>query len=104
MGSETCILATPRWRYRVCMRQLLNTTYHTARKVVVASVGGTVVLVGLVMLVTPGPAFLVIPAGLAILALEFAFARRWLQYLKARAASITHRSPTPKEPGSGSTN
>jgi hypothetical protein len=41
---------------------------------------------------------------LAILALEFAFARRWLQYLKDRAASITHRSPTPKEPGSGSTN
>ncbi len=36
------------------------------------------------------------PVGLAILALEFAFARRWLQYLKARAASITHRSPSPK--------
>lgn len=78
------------------MRQLLNTTYHTARKVVVASVGSTVVLVGLVMLVTPGPAFLVIPAGLAILALEFAFARRWLRYLKARATSITHRYPSTK--------
>lgn len=80
----------PRWRYRVHMRQLLNTTYHTARKVVVALVGGTVVLIGVVMLVTPGPAFLVIPAGLAILALEFAFARRWLRYAKERAAAITN--------------
>lgn len=90
MGSETCILAMPPWRYRVGMRQLLNATYHTARKMVVALVGGTVVLVGVVMLVTPGPAFLVIPAGLAILALEFAFARRWLRYAKERAAALTN--------------
>jgi tellurite resistance protein TerC len=34
------------------------------------------------MLVTPGPAFIVIPAGLAILGLEFAWARHWLK--KAR--------------------
>lgn len=85
------------------MRQLLNTTYHTARKVVVALVGGTVVLVGVVMLVTPGPAFLVIPSGLAILALEFAFARRWLRYLKDRAASITGGKPSSDGPASGPT-
>ena len=45
--------------------------------------GMTVVLVGVVMIVTPGPAFLVIPLGLAILATEFVWARRVLERLKA---------------------
>jgi uncharacterized protein (TIGR02611 family) len=54
-------------------------------KSVVAVVGGLVVLVGVVMLVTPGPAFVMIPLGLAILATEFRFARRWLE--KARDAA-----------------
>ena len=52
------------------------------RKVVVATLGGTVLLLGLVMLVLPGPAVLVIPAGLAILATEFLWARRALRKCK----------------------
>jgi uncharacterized protein (TIGR02611 family) len=43
-----------------------------------AVVGSTVTLAGLAMLVTPGPAFVVIPIGLAMLALEFAWAERLL--------------------------
>jgi tellurite resistance protein TerC len=50
----------------------------------VGIVGTTVVLIGIALLVLPGPAFIVIPAGLAILGLEFAFARRWLRKLRAR--------------------
>jgi uncharacterized protein (TIGR02611 family) len=42
-------------------------------------VGFTVLLGGLAMLVLPGPAFLVIPIGLAILALEFTWAETMLQ-------------------------
>ena len=38
--------------------------------------GGAVLLVGMALLVLPGPAFVVIPAGLAILATEFEWARR----------------------------
>jgi uncharacterized protein (TIGR02611 family) len=41
-------------------------------------VGFTVLLIGLIMLVTPGPAFVVIPFGLALLSLEFAWAERLL--------------------------
>jgi len=41
-------------------------------------VGATVTLAGIAMLVTPGPAFVVIPIGLAMLALEFAWAERLL--------------------------
>jgi uncharacterized protein (TIGR02611 family) len=41
---------------------------------------GIVVLVGgLVMLVTPGPAFVLIPIGLAMLSLEFVWAERLLE-------------------------
>jgi uncharacterized protein (TIGR02611 family) len=55
--------------------------YDTPRvkKVIVGLIGGTVLLIGILLIVLPGPAFIVIPAGLAILATEFAWARRWLQ-------------------------
>jgi uncharacterized protein (TIGR02611 family) len=42
-------------------------------------VGFTLLLCGLAMLVLPGPAFLVIPIGLAILALEFTWAEAMLE-------------------------
>jgi uncharacterized protein (TIGR02611 family) len=53
------------------------------RRVVVFVVGMTVLLLGVALIVLPGPAILVIPAGLAILGLEFRWARRWM--LKARS-------------------
>lgn len=46
------------------------------RKFVVAVIGTTVLLIGVTLIVLPGPAVLVIPVGLAILASEFAWARR----------------------------
>ena len=46
------------------------------RKVVYTVIGATVVLIGIVMIVLPGPAIVVIPLGLAILASEYAWARR----------------------------
>lgn len=55
------------------------------RQLVVFVLGMSVVVVGIAMIVLPGPATVVIPAGLAILATEFVWARRWLNYLKSRA-------------------
>lgn len=46
------------------------------RKLLVAVIGGTVLLFGLALVVLPGPAVVVVPVGLAILATEFAWARR----------------------------
>ncbi len=46
------------------------------RKLVYSILGSTVLLIGIVMIITPGPAFIVIPLGLAILASEYAWARR----------------------------
>lgn len=62
--------------------------YRLARRVVVAVVGSTVVAIGLALIVLPGPAFLVLPAGLAILGLEFAWARRWLHKLQERSRAL----------------
>jgi Putative transmembrane protein (PGPGW) len=52
------------------------------RKLFVAVVGMTVLLIGLALLILPGPAFVVIPVGLAILATEFVWARRWLDKVR----------------------
>jgi hypothetical protein len=52
------------------------------RRWVVGLIGGTVVLLGVLMVVLPGPALVVIPLGLAILGTEFAWARRLIR--KAR--------------------
>jgi hypothetical protein len=49
------------------------------KKFFIAVLGGTVVLIGLAMIILPGPAIVVIPAGIAILATEFIWARRWLK-------------------------
>jgi tellurite resistance protein TerC len=55
-------------------------------RAVVLVVGFTVVAVGVAMIVLPGPAVVVIPAGLAILATEFVWARRLLDRVKAEIA------------------
>ena len=60
-----------------------------ARRVVVAVVGGTIFLVGVAMIVLPGPAFIVIPLGLAILATEFVWARWLLSRIKGKASQVT---------------
>ena len=56
-----------------------------ARRIVVSVIGMTVLLVGVALLVLPGPAVVVIPIGLAILATEFAWARHWLRILRDSA-------------------
>ena len=53
------------------------------RRIVVTVLGGTVLASGIALIVLPGPAFIVIPAGLAILAVEFTWARRWLRSARA---------------------
>ena len=62
--------AVDRW-----MARLGLTTRPRLRKFLVALIGGTVVLFGILLIVLPGPAVLVVPLGLAILATEFAWAR-----------------------------
>lgn len=55
------------------------------KRIGVAVIGGTITLVGIVMLVLPGPAIVVIPLGLSILATEFMWARRYLRKCRTMA-------------------
>lgn len=61
------------------------------KRIAVGIIGGTVLLIGCVLIFIPGPAFIVIPAGLAILATEFAWARRWLKRAREIVAERTGR-------------
>jgi uncharacterized protein (TIGR02611 family) len=73
------------------VRSTLHYTYRTARRIVVATIGATVVVIGIAMIVLPGPAFIVIPAGLGILSIEFAFARRWLHAIREQGQNAVDR-------------
>lgn len=63
-------------------------TLQQAKRVIKVVVGFTVLLAGVVMLVTPGPGWVVIALGLAILAAEFVWARRLLDHLKAQGGKL----------------
>ena len=69
--------------------------YKLARRLLIGLVGTTVLLLGVLMLVLPGPGLLVIPAGLTILGIEFAWARRWLAKIKDGTASVFGRRVKP---------
>jgi uncharacterized protein (TIGR02611 family) len=62
-----------------------------ARRLIVLVIGLTVLLIGVALLVLPGPAFIVIPIGLAILASEFVWARQLLDNLKDRGSRLVSR-------------
>jgi tellurite resistance protein TerC len=47
-----------------------------------------VLAIGVALLVLPGPAFVVIPLGLAILGAEFAWARHWLRKVRQRSSDL----------------
>ena len=63
-------------------------TYVWARRIAISIVGGTVLLIGVAMLILPGPGLVVIPLGLAILGIEFAWARAWLRKVKSQTSVV----------------
>ena len=70
---------------------LATSSLRFARKVAVAVIGTTVLAFGIALIVLPGPAFIVIPLGLAILATEFLWARRLLRRVRQGASSAYQR-------------
>jgi uncharacterized protein (TIGR02611 family) len=57
---------------------------HLTKRIVKMFFGFGLLLAGIIMLVTPGPGWAAIFGGLFILASEFHWARRLLDYLKGR--------------------
>jgi len=58
---------------------------RSGKRIAITVIGGVVILVGIAMLVLPGPGLLVIIAGLAILATEYVWAERLLMMAKEKA-------------------
>jgi len=70
------------------MTALLLKSIKQAKKLIIAVIGFTVLLTGIAMIVLPGPAIVVIPIGLAILATEYVWARRLLDRVKSSTSSV----------------
>ncbi|ACA86220.1 PGPGW domain-containing protein [Shewanella woodyi] len=49
------------------------------RKTAITVLGGGLTLLGAALLILPGPAWLLLPIGLAILSLEYPWAKIWLR-------------------------
>ena len=78
---------SPLWTKRL-LRVLKSENIKIVKRVMVSVVGATVLLIGIALLVLPGPAFVIIPVGLAILATEYAWARRWLKKARRIASNV----------------
>ena len=86
----------PRPRPKIVQRlEAQRERYHERSRIVrfaFAIVGFTLLLGGIAMLVLPGPAFVVIPIGLAILSLEFTWAERLLDRSLEEAAKAQQKA------------
>jgi len=70
------------------IQETVRMTYKVARRIAIAVIGSTVFALGIVMIIAPGPALIVIPIGLTILGIEFAWARLWLKRLRRTISKV----------------
>jgi uncharacterized protein (TIGR02611 family) len=68
----------PKLIERLELRRATHRERHPLYRVAFGIGGAVVTVAGLIMLVTPGPAFVLIPIGLAMLSMEFVWAERLL--------------------------
>ena len=66
------------------MKHYVFKTLKQAKRLIVIVIGFSVLAAGVAMIALPGPAVVVIPIGLAILATEFIWAKKLLDTVKER--------------------
>ena len=76
----------PKLIERLEARRSMHRARHPLYRIGFGVTGALVTVVGLIMLVTPGPAFVLIPIGLAMLSMEFLWAERLLDRSLEQAA------------------
>ncbi len=74
------------------MNEIIYGTLKKARRIIIGVIGLTVLIIGIALLVLPGPAVIVIPVGLGILATEFAWARHLLKKVRDKIKENTSSS------------
>ncbi|MBI4843304.1 MAG: PGPGW domain-containing protein [Nitrospirae bacterium] len=70
------------------MKHLVISTVKQARRLILTVIGVTIILLGVIMLVTPGPGIPAIAVGLALLGTEFVWARKLLKKFKDGAVNV----------------
>ncbi|MGH8888945.1 MAG: PGPGW domain-containing protein [Acidothermaceae bacterium] len=70
----------------------MTSSWKLIRRLAITVVGLVVLLIGVVLIVAPGPGFLVIALGLLILSLEYEWARRNLERVKSRARTVADQA------------
>lgn len=78
-------VADTKWRRRLAARRTLSHSYRVG----VGVVGGLIVAVGIAAIPLPGPGWLIVVAGLFVLASEFTWAERVLEFTKKHVARWT---------------
>ncbi|MGY2064008.1 TIGR02611 family protein [Blastococcus sp. SYSU DS0619] len=78
-------VAVLRWRRRLAVRRSVNHGYRVG----VGVVGGVIVAIGLLTIPLPGPGWLTVIAGLFVLATEFTWAERLLEFTKRHVTRWT---------------
>lgn len=91
-AAEDVLSGFKRFREYLRRNRVLDTTWRIG----VFTVGVTVLIGGLVMMVAPGPGILGIIVGLAILATEFAWAQRALHRARAAAERAKEKALDPR--------
>jgi uncharacterized protein (TIGR02611 family) len=94
---------------RARARGLYESMPRPLRRISVLLVGGVILVAGLAMLVLPGPGLLVMGVAIAVLALEFDWARKLADAIGRAARSLAQRlgltrlrRPSPEQPDSKS--
>ena len=92
LGSMPEPASRPSWANRLETRREEFVARGKLYRVAFVTAGFTVLLAGLAMLVLPGPALVVIPLGLAMLSLQFAWAERMLDHALDRAEAAKQKA------------
>ena len=82
----------PKFIERLLERREQHQERHMAFRILWGIAGTLILIGGLIMLVTPGPAFVLIPVGLAMLALEFEWAERLLERALVQAEKAREKA------------
>lgn len=78
------------------MNDVIFMTLKKIKRFIIGVIGFTILLIGFAMIILPGPAIIVIPIGLGVLATEFIWARRLLKKVKGQIVKHTRNKQDDK--------
>jgi tellurite resistance protein TerC len=80
---------------------MLRSTLRNAWRLVILVVGATVLCLGLLLVILPGPGIPIVLLGLVVLATEFVWARRWLRRVRVTTRRTARKARRWRWPGRG---